>query len=60
MKEYEELGATTDGKGKKMASTMPTIELRSIRLKDKNDTVANFINLFPDACTIMVNNRLVK
>jgi hypothetical protein len=36
------------------------IEVRSIRLKDHTDEVSNFINLFPDACTIMINNRHIK
>lgn len=55
------LGNETDKPTKTQnKSMMPPIELRCIRLKDISDNVANFINLFPDACSIMVNNRLLK
>lgn len=29
-------------------------------MKDKKDPVSNFINLFPDACSLMVNGKLMK
>lgn len=41
-------------------STMPTIELRSIRMKGTVDPVSNFINLFPDACSLMINAKLIR
>lgn len=36
------------------------IEVRSLRIKEYYDPNASYITLFPDACTVSVNNRLVK
>jgi hypothetical protein len=44
----------------KSQSSPSLIEVRSLRLKDRNDEVSNFINLFPDACTVMINGRHIK
>ncbi len=29
-------------------------------MKDYYDQVCNYINLFPDACTVMANSKLIK
>ena len=43
-----------------MRKIFPQIEIRSLRIKDYYDKVANYINLFPDACTVVLNGKNIK
>ena len=36
------------------------IEVRSLRIKEKYDPNASYMVLFPDACTVSMNNKLIK